>query len=199
MNVSGFGADKHVLGGPHRGIAEGLAVAETERMAPSLEPFHPSDGDAIVRWASSAEEARWWGGHEVQWPLDPSLFRSWHSDREVRPFVLREDEALLAYGELWIDDDEQEVELARIIVAPRRRGRGVGRLLVSRLLEQATLTRHPVAFVRVVPANAAALACYRAADFMPVSAHERQRFNEGQPVGYVWLRRDLRSGPMAER
>jgi ribosomal protein S18 acetylase RimI-like enzyme len=185
--------------GPHRGIAEGLVVVETERMAPSLEPFRPSDAAEIARWASSAEEARRWGGHDLLWPLDPRVLKAWHADSDVRPFVLREQEALLAYGELWIDDDEREVELARIIVPPERRGSGVGRLLVSRLLEQAARTGHPAAFVRVVPENAAALVCYRAAGFMPVSAHERQRFNQGQPVGYVWLRRHLRSGPPAER
>jgi ribosomal protein S18 acetylase RimI-like enzyme len=109
----------------------------------------------------------------------------------VRPYVLREGGVLLGYGELWVDDDEREVELARIIVRPERRGHGVGRLLVSRLLEKAVQTGHPAALVRVVPENGAALACYRAAGFAPVSGGERRRFNEEQPLEYVWLRRAL--------
>ena len=69
----------------------------------------------------------------------------------------------------------------------------MGRLLVSKLLEQAAPTGYPAAFVRVVPENGAALACYRAAGFTPVSAEEQGRFNEGQPVEYVWLRRALQA------
>ncbi len=105
-----------------------------------LEPPHASDAQDIAGWATSADEARWWGGHTVTWPVDPSIFCAWHEDPDVRPYVLREDGDLLAYGEVWVDDDEQEVELGRIIVRPERRGRGIGRLLVSLLLDQATQT-----------------------------------------------------------
>ena len=59
------------------------------------------------------------------------------------------------------------------------------------LLEQAAETGYPAAFVRVAPENAAALACYAAAGFAPVTPDERRRFNAGQPVAYAWLRRDL--------
>ncbi|MGI3223421.1 GNAT family N-acetyltransferase [Streptomyces sp. GTA36] len=44
--------------------------------------------------------------------------------------LLVEDERPVAYGELWFDAEEDEVELARIIVAPDARGRGLGRVLV---------------------------------------------------------------------
>ena len=37
--------------------------------------------------------------------------------------------------------------------------------------------------------NVAALACYRAAGFAPVTAIEQREFNRGQPIEYVWLRR----------
>jgi RimJ/RimL family protein N-acetyltransferase len=41
--------------------------------------------------------------------------------------------------------------------------------------------------VRVVPENGAAIGCYRAAGFSPVSEPERGEFNRGQPVDYVWM------------
>ena len=159
----------------------------------TLDSLRASDADTVARWATSAEEARGWGGHAVPWPLDSSVVHAWHEHPDVRPFVLRDAGALVAYGELWVDDDEQEVELARIIVRPARRGRGVGRMLVTQLLLRAARTGYPAAFVRVVPGNHGALACYRAAGFAPVSAEERLRFNEGQPVDYVWLQRSLGS------
>ena len=112
-------------------------------------------GDALLAGrAASADEARWWGGHAVLLPVDPGVFLAWHADPDVRPYVLREDGVLLAYGEVPVGDDEQEVELGRIIVRPLRRGQGVGRIVVSLLLDQATQTGYrsassslPLAFV----------------------------------------------------
>jgi ribosomal protein S18 acetylase RimI-like enzyme len=156
-----------------------------------LEHPQASDASVIAGWATSAAEARWWGGHAVLWPVDPSVFCAWHEDPDVRPYVLREDGVLLAYGEVWVDDDEQEVELGRIIVRPERRGQGVGRIVVSLLLDQATRTGYRSAFLRVAAENAAALVCYQAAGFVRVPADEQRAFNQGQPIEYVWLRRNL--------
>lgn len=156
-----------------------------------LEPLHPSDAQHIVRWATTAEEARWWGGQGVRWPVSASILRGWHADPDVWPYVLREDGVPLAYGEVWVDDDEQEVELGRIIVRPERRRQGVGRLVVSLLVEQAALTGYRTAFLRVAAENGAALVCYQAAGFVPVPADEQRAFNQGQPIEYVWLQRDL--------
>ena len=72
-----------------------------------------------------------------------------------------------------------------------RRGRGVGKRFVSLLLERAALARLPDAFVRVVPDNHAAIACYRSAGFSLVPESERERYNRGQPVDYVWMHHPL--------
>jgi len=128
----------------------------------------------------------------VAWPVAASVFSAWHADPGVRSFVLIRSGVLLGYGEVWIDAEEREVELARIIVPPERRGERLGRLLVTLLLEQASQTGYQAAFVRVAPGNAAALACYRHAGFAPVSAEERLAFNAGQPLEYEWLRRVLK-------
>lgn len=80
-------------------------------------------GDArLAGRAASVDEARRWGGHAVLFPVNPGVFLAWHADPDVRPSVLREDGVLLAYGEVPVGDDEQEVELGRIIVRPVRRG-----------------------------------------------------------------------------
>jgi ribosomal protein S18 acetylase RimI-like enzyme len=146
-----------------------------------------SDAREVARWPASAGEARLWAGSACGWPVDASVFRRWHTDPDVKPYVLRDGEASVGYAELWTDEPEREVELARIIVNPDYRSRGVGRRLVGLLLERASLTRLPDAFVRVVPENGAAIACYRGAGFSCVSEAEREKFNYGQPVDYVWM------------
>jgi ribosomal protein S18 acetylase RimI-like enzyme len=152
-----------------------------------LRDFRRSDAREVARWPTSLAEVRLWAGGAPGWPVDVSVFRGWHADPDVKPYVLCEGEKPIGYGEVWIDEPEQEVELARIIVSPARRGYGMGRRLVRLFLQRAASSRLPDAFVRVVPENGAALACYRGAGFSPVSEEEREQFNRGQPVDYVWM------------
>jgi ribosomal protein S18 acetylase RimI-like enzyme len=105
--------------------------------------------------------------------------------------VLCVGDALVGYGEVWVDEAEHEVELGRIIVDPAGRGQGVGSRLVRLLLEKASHSGYPYAFVRVVPDNRAAIACYRGAGFSRVPEAEREEYNRGQPVDYIWMRHPL--------
>jgi ribosomal protein S18 acetylase RimI-like enzyme len=152
-----------------------------------LRRFQEPDAREVARWPTSIEEVRLWAGRDPGWPVDASVFRRWHTDPDVRPYVLGDGDNLTGYGEVWVDEPEQEVELARIIVNPANRGRGLGRRLVRMLIERASHSGFPDAFVRVVPENDRAIACYRGAGFSPVSESEREEFNRGQPVDYVWM------------
>lgn len=157
----------------------------------SLREFRESDAREVAGWPTTGEDVRRWAGRDPGWPVDASVFGRWHADPDVKPYVMREGETPVGYGEVWIDEDEQEVELARIIVSPTERGRGVGKRLVRLLLDRASLYGYPDAFVRVVPDNDAALACYRGAGFTAIPEQERDEFNRGQPVDYVWMQYPL--------
>ena len=152
-----------------------------------LREFREFDALEVASWPASLDEVRRWAGSDPGWPVDAWVFGRWHAEPGVRPYVLCDAEEQLGYGEVWVDEPEREVELARIIVSPEGRGRGVGQRLVRLLLEQDSLVGLPDAFVRVVPENGAALAYYRAAGFSPVSEEEHEEFNRGQPVDYVWM------------
>jgi ribosomal protein S18 acetylase RimI-like enzyme len=156
-----------------------------------LDGFRPEDATEIAAWPASAAEAASWAGAAARWPVAAADILVWHDDPSVRTFVLHDGGQAVAYGEIWVDEEEREIELARIIVRPDRRGQGAGRLLVQLLLARSQDFGLPVAFVRVVPANTAALACYQGAGLTLVSEQERQASNRGQPVDYVWLRRDF--------
>ena len=155
----------------------------------SLEPFHAAHAREVAGWAATAGEARRWGGQAVVWPVAASVFSVWHADPDVRP-----SSSSAAYCSATARSGSTRKSarsFARIIVRPERRGQGLERLLVTLLLEQAAQTDYRAAFVRVAPDSAAALACYRRAGFVPVGEEERLASNEGQPLDYVWLRREL--------
>lgn len=152
-----------------------------------LRPFAPADADTVAGWpASSGEVALWCGLRDF--PVAPRVVTGWQSDGDVRGRVLVEGVRLLGYGEVWCDPEEGEAELARIIVAPGVRGRGIGRRLVRGLAELALRVGYREIFLRVHPGNAAALRCYRGAGFLPVDPALAAEWNTPQPVDYVWLR-----------
>ena len=96
----------------------------------------------------------------------------------------------MAYGEIWEDPDESEAELARLIVDPSKRGRGVGRRLATALADEALRLGWSDIWLRVVPDNEPALRAYAAAGFVRATTAEEGAFNIGQRVAFVWLRWD---------
>jgi GNAT superfamily N-acetyltransferase len=120
----------------------------------------------------------------------------------VEPFGLYIGEQLVGYGELWTDDAEAEVELARLIIDPDERGKGLGQRLVTELADLAR-SRYPGVFLRIHPGNLAAQRCYAAAGFTPVEPHQTAEWNVGQPFAYShwpavaghWLQHATHAGP----
>jgi ribosomal protein S18 acetylase RimI-like enzyme len=152
-----------------------------------LEPFREADATAVLGWVAGREEADRWAsaGSRV---LEPELLREWHADPDVHPYVCLDGEELVGYGEVWEDREEGEAELARILVDPARRGRGIGRRLTALLGERAAEAGFGNIWLRVVPDNGPALAAYSAAGFVRASDEEEAAFNAGQPCAYVWMR-----------
>jgi len=158
-----------------------------------LKRFSPIWAAEVLGWVCNSDESRLWA-NLAEVPGDSSIFAAWHVDADVRPFLLVQKGVAIGYGEIWIDSDAGEVELARILVMPECRGRGVGRRLVSLLLAEAAKTGLRDAFVRVHPGNAAAIACYQHAGFRRVDDKSEASWNQSQPVEYLWLQRKLSLG-----
>jgi ribosomal-protein-alanine N-acetyltransferase len=151
-----------------------------------LQPFHSAAAEQISTWARSRAEVLAWCSR-AEAPVPAAVIAGWSEPADIDAYLLVDDDGEhVAYGELWIDDDEHEVELARLIVAPALRGRGVGRRLVAMLTELA-LRRHPFVALRVHPGNEAARRCYAAAGFERATAREEDEWNHGQPVAFVWM------------
>jgi ribosomal protein S18 acetylase RimI-like enzyme len=122
-------------------------------------------------------------------PIARDEVLGWWQPAYVRPWVMVDEAgALVAYGELWVDDEEDEVELARLIVAPELRGRGLGKRLTIVLTAMARETGLKTTMLRVEPDNEVAIRCYRACGFEPLDPEEAAVWNEGQRREWYWMR-----------
>ncbi len=153
---------------------------------PELIPPTAGQAALVASWSTSAEEAAQWCS-VAEHPFDPANVRDWWEEPDVQPWLLLDGDRPVAYGEIWTDE-EGEAELARVLVDPEVRGRGVARRLVTLLVGLARSAGIPECFVRVVPENLPALAAYRAAGFVDVDEALAAEWNVLQPTEYVWLR-----------
>jgi ribosomal-protein-alanine N-acetyltransferase len=153
-----------------------------------LQEFDPADAALVAGWAVGDDVVRAWCAVEGD-RVPADVVAGWSEADDVEAYLLSDGEAPLAYGELWVDDEEREVELARLLVAPEHRGRGVGRALTRALTERARETHPelPAVILRVRPENVPAIRCYRAAGFLDVPDEEQATWNRGQRFAYHWM------------
>jgi len=135
-----------------------------------LRPAKPDDLDVVLPWAPDAEAMRRWAGPSIGFPV--SRQQLWENLHHVagEAFVLCLDpgEEIVGFGQVMHREDDY-AHLARIIVAPARRGQGLGRVLCRELLRVAPTFLPVQAFsLYVYPDNARARALYRSLGFADV-------------------------------
>ena len=153
-----------------------------------LRGFTDEYGRLVAGWAGTAEEVALLCGRE-EYPFPGELIGSWVKvDPDIQSYLFIDGDRPVGYGEVWLDDDEDEVELARLIVDPSLRRRGIGADLVRALLKPAIAAGHPDIFLRVRPDNAVAIKTYLRVGFVDVSQQEMAEWNAAQPLPYRWMR-----------
>jgi RimJ/RimL family protein N-acetyltransferase len=152
-----------------------------------LQPFEREHAALVASWARSAQEVSLMSGQD-EFPFPPDLVTNWYTyDDDTLSYLFFDDEKPVGYGELWLDDDEDEIELARIIVAPHLRGIGIGTAFVRALLVPALESGYADIFLRVHPDNDRAIrACLRVG-FQPVDDSRATERNVPQPTDFAWL------------
>jgi ribosomal protein S18 acetylase RimI-like enzyme len=152
----------------------------------TLVPYDGSCAGLVVDWCADSPFSSAWvppGAAGAD-----GVLTGWLDDPDITGHLLLRDGAPVAYGELWVEEDEDEAELAHLVVDPAQRRQGLGRALAVRLVSLARDQGLQHVFIRVRPDNATAIGCYTTVGFVAVSAAEAAEFNAGQPAAYHWMR-----------
>ncbi|MBO9380357.1 GNAT family N-acetyltransferase [Sphingomonas histidinilytica] len=135
--------------------------------------FVPADFDALAGWFASPEEAVLWGGPQVAWPLTAVQFTAMLAEGDMVPPQRRcwsawRGDAMVGHGQAVYDWAAGRARLARIAIAPARRGEGLGGSMLDALLRE--LFADPAigrVDLNVYTHNRRAIALYTRLGFVP--------------------------------
>lgn len=130
-----------------------------------LDTASDRDRNALLGWFDSARAARHWGGPALPYPFDAARFANDLRWDECSNYALRDRPAtLLGFGQVY--ERWGRIQLARLAVEPRLRGRGLGDILVRALMIEGQ-RRHPLPefSLFVCNDNHAAITLYRKLGF----------------------------------
>lgn len=137
-----------------------------------LRPATIDDLACVLPWLTTAESLKRWGGPLLTFP--PDVVKTWHeiAANDINSFVLVDDQdGILGFGQT-LQREARAIHLARIILAPETRGKGMGRVLCEQLM-QAAIAQHQASkfTLNVYQDNTAALSLYRSLGFVMADQH----------------------------
>jgi len=127
-------------------------------------PALPADLTFIAEWVETAKALERWAGPDLSWPTDGVTLWREIDGGGLPSFCLVSERRPIAFGQLAIKG-ERHYHLARIIVSPAHRGRGLGEELCRRLLAEARQRHAERITLNVFADNRAAIDLYRRLGF----------------------------------
>ena len=121
----------------------------------------------VADWIRSSELCHQWAGVRVGFPIQLARFPEEIEFRIAESWCLLESGSLVGFGQIVPKADNRQ-HLARLIVEPKSRGRGLGRQLTERLLDLALAKSPTSVSLNVFVDNLAAMNLYRSLGFCPV-------------------------------
>ncbi|WP_168201489.1 GNAT family N-acetyltransferase [Kushneria phosphatilytica] len=94
------------------------------------------DIEKVIDWIDSPRALEYWAGPGLSWPLERRQLWREIDGASLSSWCLVESGHLLAFGQ-FSPKSHRRCHLARILVAPNQRGRGVGEELCRRLIHEA--------------------------------------------------------------
>jgi len=159
-------------------------------------PFEMADAPALLRWAASADELLQWAGPHFSFPLDEDQLRTYAEGASATRHLIsgvHESGEIVAHAELNLLPRHRLGQVRRVAVAPQARGQGIGRELVTRLVQMGfdELGLHRIELV-VFSLNGPARRCYEAIGFKEEgrAREARMTVNGYQDLTYMALLED---------
>jgi ribosomal-protein-alanine N-acetyltransferase len=149
-------------------------MREVTPPAPRLRRATPADAAVALAWTPEDEALRRWAGPSVRCPATPQSLWEDINNTDATSFVLESPAGkMLGFGQVRYREQTYG-HLARIIVSPRHRGRGLGRTLCLSLMREA-VRLHPIqAFsLYVFPDNTSAIGLYRSLGYVEAGLHPK--------------------------
>lgn len=139
-----------------------------------------SDGFIIADWLQNDTDCFYATGEEV---YSADMYRSWYEATDQIGYVLLDDNQIIAYGEIWLDVEEQDLELAHLMVHPAYRNKGIGKQLVHMLQKECLAYPYPWIYLRIEPENSRAQTCYIGAGFV-----EDESLRTSYNSRWIWMK-----------
>ena len=156
----------------------------------TLCPYQPSDAAVITSWLKSEYFMRQWCADRYErYPVTPEDMNTYHEryidGQRSRALTMRDGDDIVGYITLRVPaDNPMEQRLGFVIVDDSKRGRGLGKVLVTMAVKYAfeTLGATKVS-LGVFENNPSAIHCYEAAGFHRVSLPETESY---ECLGETW-------------
>ncbi|MCA1060326.1 GNAT family N-acetyltransferase [Rossellomorea aquimaris] len=141
----------------------------------------PEDEPVLKEWLNNPEDCLLVTGRQ---PYSSDMFHSWYEEPDQFGYMLEEDSKSVAYGEIWVDEEEEDLELAHLVVEPSLRNKGLGKQLIKALLEKCKDYPYEWVYMRIEPLNKQAIQCYKGVGFVEEPSL-RSSFNSR----WIWMRK----------
>jgi len=137
-----------------------------------------SDYKSLASWVPDALASRSWAGPKISFPFSAAELPGLLTVAGSRSYFLAEgNSSPNAFGQHWVIA-EGAVHIGRIIVAPRFRRKGVGRILLEQIMGEAVRWTHATSVtLTVYRDNTAAVALYCSLGFLPVESRSNAEVN----------------------
>ncbi len=142
-----------------------------------LRPARSVDLPIVLSWLRDAVDCRRWAGPEVTFPPTTESLSREISFTPDNSFSLDEVGELIGFGQL-IRKTKHRLHTSRIIVAPHRRGGGLGRNLCRALIERTIELGYPRLSLYVYQDNPAAFKLYQSLGFQEKEKPEEDKLVE---------------------
>ncbi|MBY6036900.1 GNAT family N-acetyltransferase [Fictibacillus nanhaiensis] len=139
------------------------------------------DEPIIKEWLNAPQDCENVTGNRV---YSSEMFYSWYKAHDQMGYMFEEDSESVAFGEIWVDEEEKDLEIAHLVVKPSARNRGIGKRFIQKLLEKCKDYPYEWVFLRIEPKNEQALQCYKGVGFVE-DPSLRTTFNSK----WVWMKK----------